>query len=582
MTDNIVRIFVLQMFLLVVSAQATERVSISTGGAESNGQSVTVVVSNDCRYVVFVSGADNLVTGDTNGVNDIFLRDTLTDSTIRVSTATDGSQAANGHSSGPAISSSGRYLVFVSGADNLVVNDTNNAKDVFLKDLQTGQLSRVSVGSSGSQANGASVEPVVSADGRYVSFQSVSDNLVSGDTNGVSDIFLKDVQTGQITRVSTNSSGVEAVGGSVSAAISSDGRYVAFQSAADNLVENDTNEDDDIFLKDLQTGQVTRVSTDSAGNQASSGGIVPAISGDARYVVFESNAGDLVAGDTNGAFDIFLKDTHSGMTWRVSTDSNSAQANGGNLRPVISFDGRYLAYDSLASNLVVGDTNGSKDILVKDMANSVTVRVSTDSSGIQGNNSSVFPEISGDGSCVVFASLATNLVATDTNNIFDVFYNTSPVYVSDTDGDRVRDDIELLVGSDPNSVDTDGDGVSDYDELNRDNDPYTFIPGADTDPADSDTDNDGFSDGLEIWANTDPLDAASVPERGDITGDGNVNLADILMAYGIIISGNVPTPLEMEVLDIAPLVNGIPAGNNSIDLGDLLFLYRKSQGVTDI
>jgi len=220
-------------------------------------------------------------------------------------------------------------------------------------------------------------------------------------------------------------------------------------------------------------------------------------------------------------------------------------------------------------------------LLLLTVAAQATERVSTATGGAEGNGESITAVTSDDGRYVVFASLASNLVAVDTNNVFDVFRNTNPAHVDDTDGDRVRNDIESLAGTDPNNADTDGDGVSDYDELNRDHNPYAYIPDADTDPNDSDTDNDGFSDGLENWANTDPLDKTSIPAIGDITGDGNVNAADILVATRIILSGNLPTLLQLEVLDIAPLVTGIPTGNNSVDVDDLLLLHRKALGLVN-
>ena len=201
------------------------------------------------------------------------------------------------------LSADGRYVVFVSGATNLIPNDTNNAEDVFVKDRQTGATTRVSVASqTGAQANNGSGAAAISGDGRYVAFYSDASNLVSGDTNGVGDIFVHDRQTGLTTRVSVDSSGHEANGENSDSylAISGDGRYVAFSSEATNLVSGDTNNVRDIFVHDRQTSQTRRVSVASNGAEANGGSGAVDISDDGRYVAFSSSATNLVAGDTNG------------------------------------------------------------------------------------------------------------------------------------------------------------------------------------------------------------------------------------------------------------------------------------------
>ena len=289
----------------------TTRVSVDSNGAQANGISGVPAISADGRYVAFESDATNLVSGDTNNFNDIFVHDRQTGQTTRVSIASDGTQATGGSSFSPAISADGRYVAFASYAANLVSGDTNNFIDIFVHDRQTGQTTRVSVDSNGAEATEGflgSIAPAISADGRYVAFASDATNLVSGDTNGSSDIFIHDRQTGQTTRVSIASDGTQATGGSsFSSAISSDGRYVAFESNADNLVGGDTNLAPDIFVHDRQTGQTTRVSVDSNGTQANGASYSPAISADGRYVAFESLATNLVSGDTNGSSDIFVR-----------------------------------------------------------------------------------------------------------------------------------------------------------------------------------------------------------------------------------------------------------------------------------
>jgi Tol biopolymer transport system component len=226
-----------------------------------------------------------------------------------------------------------------------------------------GSTERVSVDSAGNQGNNGGDEPAISADGRFVAFVS-ADNLVPGDTNDNLDIFVHDRKTGATERVSVDSAGNQAnvIGSTSEAAISADGRFVAFNSA-NNLVPGDTNDNFDIFVHDRKTGATERVSVDSAGNQGN-GAAVAAISADGRFVAFQSVADNLVLGDTNGAIDVFVHDRKTGATERVSVDSAGNQANYESVSPAISGDGRFVAFVSLADNLVPGDTNGTYDVFV--------------------------------------------------------------------------------------------------------------------------------------------------------------------------------------------------------------------------
>jgi Tol biopolymer transport system component len=338
-----------------------------------------------------------------------------------VSVASDGTQG-NSHSGSPSISADGRYVAFASYASNLVPGDTNGVMDVFVHDRLTGQTTRVSVASDGTQGNGESRYPSISADGRYVAFMSYASNLVPGDTNGKADVFVHDRLTGQTTRVSVASDGTQGNGDSWGwPSISADGRYVAFESSASNLVPGDTNGRADIFVHDRLTGQTTRVSVASDGTQGNNSSVWPSISADGRYVAFMSYASNLVPGDTNGALDIFVHDRLTGQTTRVSVASDGTQGNGYSWDSSISADGRYVAFESWASNLVPGDTNGKQDIFVHDRLTGQTTRVSVASDGTEGNNNSGWPSISADGRYVAFHSDASNLVPGDTNGRADVF-----------------------------------------------------------------------------------------------------------------------------------------------------------------
>ena len=407
---------------LVGAQPTTTRVSVGAGGAQANGGNYNGVISADGRWVAFESGASNLVVGDTNGEGDVFVYDRRTGTTARVSVGPGGAQA-NGGSQRMAISADGRWIAFESWAGNLVASDTNHTYDVFVRDRQSGTTTRVSVGPGGAQANADSIDPAISANGRWVVFQSLASNLVAGDTNGEADIFVIDQQTGTKTRANVGAGDVEGNAISGAPAISADGRWVAFKSIASNLVAGDTNADYDVFVHDQQTRTTTRVSVGPGGAQGN--GVIsyfsPAISADGRWVAFESWASNLVAGDTNEKADAFVHDQQTGTTTRVSVGPGGAQGNGDSWVSAISGDGRWVSFMSHASNLVVRDTNGKADVFVYDRQTETTARVSLGAAGAEGNGHSSWPAISADGRWVAFLSVASNLVAGDTNGQSDVF-----------------------------------------------------------------------------------------------------------------------------------------------------------------
>jgi Tol biopolymer transport system component len=274
---------------------------------------------------------------------------------------------------------------------------------------------------------------MMTPDGQYVVFHSTASNLVSGDSNGTTDVFIKTVGTGAIERVSVSTAGGQANGMSDVGTVSADGRYVVFRSDATNLVTGDTNVATDVFVRDTQENTTTRVSTDLAGNQAngvSGRSYGPRIAAGGNHAVFESDATNLVTGDTNGARDIFVKNLTTGATTRVSTDGANNQANGGNYFPTISADGLYVAFRSIASNLVPGDTImcgalNCSDVFVKDTLLGTVYWASTDSAGAPADRDSWDPAISPDGRYVSYSSDAANIVYgddySDSNNNFDIF-----------------------------------------------------------------------------------------------------------------------------------------------------------------
>ncbi|CAB4791892.1 unannotated protein [freshwater metagenome] len=330
------------------------RVSVADDETQANLSSYQPSISADGRYVAFYSIATNLVGGDdTNSTTDVFVRDLTAGTTVRVSVADDETQAT-GDSYYPSISADGRYVAFESYASNLVgSDDTNGNPDVFVRDLTDGTTVRVSVADNEDQADGNSFNPSISADGQRVAFQSDATNLVgSDDTNGNPDVFVRDLTDGTTTRVSVDSAEAQALGSdSFNPSISADGLFVAFYSFAPNLVTGDTNVSSDVFLRDLTAGTTVRVSVADDETEANGYSFNPSISANGRYVAFSSEASNLVADDTNSRSDVFVRDLTEGTTTRVSVNALGVEGNFVSLLPSISADGQRVAFQSAATNL---------------------------------------------------------------------------------------------------------------------------------------------------------------------------------------------------------------------------------------
>jgi hypothetical protein len=401
----------------------TERTTVSSSGEQGNGgsfQESPSTFSRDGQFLTFDSEASNLVSGDTNGLSDAFVRDRSTGQNTRVSVSSTGEQG-NDHSFDVA-TADGNLVAFDSFASNLVPGDTNRDEDVFVRNLTTGETTRVSLTSDGKQGHGQSFFPAISDDGRLLLFDSVA-RLVPEDTNRRFDVYAHDLLTGTTTLVSTSSTGGLANDDSFNdGAPSSDDRFLAFNSFASNLVPGDTNGALDVFVHDLVSGQTTRVSVSSSGEQGDGDSGAPVISANGRFVVFSSRADNLVRNDSNGVGDTFVRDLKSGKTTLVSRSSTGEE---GNVRSQgsngISGDGRFVVYQSFASNLVPGDTNGARDIFLSDRETGETIRVSISTSGAQADHNSFNATISRDAAWVGFSSDATNLVPEDTNGAADGF-----------------------------------------------------------------------------------------------------------------------------------------------------------------
>ncbi len=350
--------------------------STDASGIQGNGNSRRSALSADGQFVAFESDASNLVVGDANGAQDIFLKNLDTGVVRLVSTASDGAQGV-GHSSFGGISADGRFVAFNSPATNLVAGDANGQVDVFVKDLATGAVTLASVAADGTRGDGGSVAGsasggALSADGRFVAFQSDTTNLVAGDTNGQPDVFVKDLATGAVTLASsagdgTLGNGGSFVGGTSGGGISADGRFVGFASSATNLVAGDANGTQDVFVKDLATGAVTLASATADGIQAAGRGASSAggsISGDGRFVAFQTLANNLVPGDNGISYDVFIKDVQTGALTRVSVAADGTQGNSFITDgPSISADGGSVAWATF-SKLDPADTYSGIDLYV--------------------------------------------------------------------------------------------------------------------------------------------------------------------------------------------------------------------------
>jgi Tol biopolymer transport system component len=404
---------------VVARPPALELASVGVDGAEGNGSSFGSSISADGRYVAFASSAATLVPGDTNGAEDVFVHDRSTGHTTRVSLSSLGVQGDR-DSYDPAISADGRYVAFASFATTLVPGDANRELDVFLHDRDSGATTLVSVASDGAQGDGPSLAPSISGDGRRVAFESDAANLVAGDANRTEDVFVRDIPSGKTTRVSLGWQDAEGQRPSFGGVISADGKVVGFESFAP-LVPDDTNRMLDVFVRDLAAKKTTRSSVASGGEEGDAGSFSPALSADGRYVAFASSATGLVPGDRNGLLDVFLHDRETGTTDRVSVASDGGEADGFSFTPALSADGRYIAFPSEATDLVPGDTNGIRDVFVRDVVAGRTSRLGTPSGGGEGNGPSLAPAISASGGVVAFGSFASNLVAGDSNALQDVF-----------------------------------------------------------------------------------------------------------------------------------------------------------------
>jgi Tol biopolymer transport system component len=450
--------------LSVTRPQASDilkRVSVSGAGLEGDGVSRVVDVTADGRGIVFESDADNLVANDTNTTfSDLFYKDLVTGQVTWITAPrVAGSFGFGGY--GGDVSPNGRYLVFETQATNLVDGDSSARKNIFVQDLMTGTVSRVTTGPNGEPANGASSNASFSADGSNIVFESSADNLGAADDNFYNDIYVKNFFTDQISLISKSTTGEKANGHSFAPQFSSNGQFIVFESEASNLVLGDENNKADIFIKNLK-GDLEIVSREGT-TQAQDVCRSAVVSADGRYILFETRATDFEGNDGNGTWDVFLKDRTSGAISRISSTSGGAAGNAGStsIGAKFSADGRYVFFESDASNLVAGDNNNASDVFRKDLITNEIVRMSVALDGSGGNGDSRDGRLSQDGRYFFFSSEASNLVANDTNNAFDIFrtdllYQANAVAIAENRFVEVK----LGVGSASSATIAWGDGTS--------------------------------------------------------------------------------------------------------------------------
>lgn len=405
-----------------IKAPGTERQSETVGGEIVRGTFPALSHSG------LVSGFHTwypAVPEDLDDLNDVYVRDRLTGAVTRASVADDGSPSGT-HAWWPVLSGNGRVAAFAFECDY-----PGPWTSAYVRDLVAGRTEAVAVSADGDAANGHSWGPVLSFDGRFVVFMSSGDNLVDGDANGELDVFIRDRVMGVTELVSVSSSGEQGNGESHSPAVSADGRFVAFVSSASNLVPNDGNGHRDVFVRDRVTGETVRVSVSTVGSEGDGasgyGRYVPpsvAISADGRVVAFVSEATNLVAGDTNGTYDVFVRDSVTGVTDRVSVRSDGGQANGRSEFPSLSALGNVVTFASSATNLDPLDSNGVSDAFVRDRRTGVTERVSMADDGSQANGESGRAVPSAGGTFVAFESWASNLIPGATSRLAGVYVRT--------------------------------------------------------------------------------------------------------------------------------------------------------------
>jgi uncharacterized repeat protein (TIGR01451 family) len=391
--------------------------STSDSGAKGSGFSPSL--SGDGTQVAFLS-VSFLDPADVDGFEDVYVKDLVTGDITLASTSDSGVKGDSANFS-PSLSTDGSRVAFASVALGLDPADTDRFDDIYVKDLATGDITLASTSDSGIKSDLFSLSPSLSADGTRVAFRSVSTNLDPADSDSISDIYVKDVVTGDITLASTSDDDVKANSDSFDPSLSGDGTTVAFWSDATNLDPADTDSIPDVYVKDLVTGDITLVSTSDDGIKANSASSGSRLSADGTMVAFLSDATNLDPADTDSIPDVYVKDLVTGDITLASTSDSGVKANSGGFSPSLSADGTKVAFWSDATNLDPADSDSISDIYVKNLVTGDITLASTSDGGVKANDQSIDPSLSADGTTVAFGSYATNLHPAATDGVGDVY-----------------------------------------------------------------------------------------------------------------------------------------------------------------
>lgn len=409
--------------------ERTFELSTPSPGQLGDGSSSSPVLSTSGRVVAFESAATNLGAGPVApGTRNVVALDLLTGARRLVSAGV-GNAPANGSSTAPALSGDGSVVVFDSTATNLTGGAGSPVPNVYWRS-GSGPIVRVSVAADGGPANGPSTQPVVSADGRFVAFVSTATNLVAGDRGGQPQVFVRDVVGGRTMRVSDGLGGAQADGPCSNPAISADGSTVSFESSANNLVPGPHRRGlSDVYVRVLATGRTERVSVSTSGQEQNRAVKAPfhqisSLSGDGRFVVFDSDASNLVAQDINRSTDVFLRDRRLHRTTLVSENSQGYEGNNDSFAPSLTPDGRFVAFESFANNMATGG-GPRENVYVRDLALNATSVIDVAKRGAPPTRELAKqllqrPALSGDGALAVFTSTALNMTD-DRRGVENVF-----------------------------------------------------------------------------------------------------------------------------------------------------------------
>ena len=401
------------------SGDGPSLVSVSSRGEQASNLSLDSSISRDGRFVAFSSFASDLTPNDRNQTYDVFVHDRLTLTTSLESKNSSGVQG-DLMSKDASISGNGRFLVFGSSASNMG-SAAPLAYSIYLRDLVLRQTTMVSVSSAGVPANRPCSNASVSDDGRYVVFQSQADNLVAASLPPGDHVFVRDVVLATTELLDQAPSGLPGNSTATYPRIASGGRYIVFQSHSSNLVTPDLNGFGDVFIHDLVNQRTSLVSLSTSGSQGNSSSGIPYVSSDGRFVAFASSANNLVNGDTNGTVDVFVVDTAVPSIVRASITASGVQGDLVSSCRGVSDDGRYVVFDTASTTFFPALQNGFGQIYRKDLLSGVLEIVSVDGQGVLGNRGSTNSSLSGSGAVVSFHSPASNLVQNDMNGFIDVF-----------------------------------------------------------------------------------------------------------------------------------------------------------------